>query len=482
MRRHDPLGRQCRRVVVPLVLASLLVTACAGGGDSDGTAQPTPPPATTSVEPDGGDPECPTGALETADGPVQIEIWHTMSATNGQVFEALVADYNARQDAVQVSASFQGGYADAYTKYLNTLRTGGDLPDLLMMNETAQQQLVDSESIVAIGHCVDSDRYDLSDFSPKLVDQYRLGGVLVSMPFQLSNPVLFYDGADLVAAGLDPDAPPRTFSELLDTCRTLVGRSVVEHCIALDVDGSIFEQWLNMAGAALVDNDNGRSARATHAFLDSQAATETYAFLTTLRDGDLIINTGRGTDQAEIGRFLAVGFNQATFTIGSSASLGEIYNQIGNFPGIDVRVGRFPGPNVAGTAIGGGSIYLTTPTSDAQRAAAWDLVKWLNEPDQQITWSTGTGYIPTRASAVEDPRITSLWEERPGFRVAYDQLDGPPPPGGGGPVIGDHLGVREAIEQSLERLYSGTDPADAQAFAQAQANKAIEDYNRRIGG
>ncbi len=481
MNRHGLLGRRCRRVVVLFAFAGLLAIACAGGGDSDGSAQPTPTLAATPADGDG-DPECPTGALETASGPVQIEIWHTMSATNGQVFEALIADYNAQQDAVEVNASFQGGYTDAYTKYVNTLRTGGDLPDLLMMNETAQQQLVDSESIVAIGHCVDSDRYDLSDFSPKLLDQYRLGGELVSMPFQLSNPVLFYDGADLVAAGLDPDAPPRTFSELLDTCRTLVGRSAVESCIALDVDGSIFEQWLNMAGAALVDNDNGRTARATHAYLDSQAATDTYAFLTTLRDEDLLINTGRGTDQAEIGRFLAVGFNQATFTIGSSATLGEIYKQIGSFPGVDVRVGPFPGPSVAGTAIGGGSLYLTTQTSDAERAAAWDLVKWLNEPDQQVTWSAATGYIPTRVSAADDPTITSLWEQRPGFRVAYEQLAGPPPPGGGSPVIGDHLGVREAIEQSLERLYSGTDPAAAQAFAQAEANKAIEDYNRRIGG
>ena len=110
-------------------------------------------------------------------------------------------------------------------------------------------------------------------------------------------------------------------------------------------------------------------------------------------------------------------------------------------------------------------------------------MKWLNEPERQIAWSAATGYIPTRKSAEGDPALEVLWNDRPGFRVAFDQLASAGPiPGGGGPVIGDHLGVREAIVQSFEALHQGATPEDAQAQAYDAANEALADYNRRIGG
>ena len=169
-------------------------------------------------------------------------------------------------------------------------------------------------------------------------------------------------------------------------------------------------------------------------------------------------------------------------TIASSANLGEIYDQLGRFPGVDIRVAPLPGPTGGGVAVGGGSLYLVNEADDDTRAAAWRFMTWLDEPAQQITWSVETGYIPTRVSAIDDPRLRRLWAERPGYRVAFDQLaDAGPIAGGGGPVIGDFLGFREAIEQGLEALYGGAEPATVAVEAQSQATDAIRAYNRRIG-
>ncbi len=501
--------RRFSRLVAMLAALALLVAACgssgnggtAGGDDASG---PTPttqdegePDADEQTDngDDGDDPtpepqepppvevsECPVGALDEADGPVAVEFWHAMSAINEDALVALVDNYNAAQDRVQVTALFQGGYEDSFDKYVNTLRSGGDLPDMIQLNEVGLQQMVDSQSTIPIQACVDADGYDTSDFAGRLVEQYQISGVLVTMPFQLSNPVLYYDGADFVAAGLDPEVAPTTFDDLLDVSRTLIASGVVDKAIALENDAWIIEQWIAKGGAPLVDNDNGRAARATVANLDSPAATAAFEFLATLRDEDLLIDTGRGSDQAVIGKYLALAFDDATLTIGTSANLGEIYNQLSAFPDFDLRVAPLPGPTEGGTAVGGGSLYLVKDTEPEVRAAVWDFMKWLNEPEQQVTWSIATGYIPTRQSAIDAPGIQLLWEERPGFRVAFDQLAAAGPlPGGGGPVIGDHFGVREAIEQGIERLLSGDDVADVLAEVQTQANEAIADYNRRIG-
>ena len=496
-----------RAVLVALVAALVSAAACAGDDDGSGGATATSPvasgpvtstgssagpsasvpaatasagsivPASTAPSSPG---ECPTSALPDDGPPVEITVWHSMAATTGVVIEELIVDYNASQSRVHVTPVFQGGYADTFSKYANTLRTGGDLPTLVQLSEIYMQQMVDSRSTVAVDDCIVASGYDLSDFPGDLLDQYRLDGRLVTMPFQLANLVLFYDGNDFTAAGLDPADPPTTLDELVTTSRALVDAGVVTSGIALEIDAWSFEQWVATAGETLVDRDNGRSGRADHARLDTQAVTDLLTTLQDMHDDGLLYVAGRGGEQAGLARFLAVAQGQAAMTIASSATLGEIYEQIGQVPDVEIRVGPFPGSG-GRTTVGGGSIYLTNATDDAERAAAWDLLAWLNEPEQQVRWSIGTGYVPTRSSAVDDPALLQVWSERPGFRVAWDQLaTDAAVPGGGGPVIGDYEGVRDAIEDGLEALFDGVDVATVQADMQSAADEAIADYNRRI--
>ena len=502
-----PHRRIDRRHVAVVIVAAVAV-ACAGG-DVDDTAPAGPtstPTATepgddrtattvvpgattapqstespgTTLEPESG--ECPVDALADTGEPVPIEIWHAMSATTGVVFEELIADYNVSQDRVLVTPVYQGGYTETFGKYINTLRSGGDLPTIIQLSEISLQQMIDSRSIVSIDDCIAADSYDLTDFPELLLDQYRVDGRLVTMPFQLANPVLFYDGNDFVAAGLDPDDPPVTLDELVETSRALVEAGAVTSGIALQVDAWPFEQWVATAGAALVDHDNGRSGRAERSLLADQAVTDLLTTLAEMNREGLLLSTGRGGEQAGLAQFIAVAQGDAAMTIASSATLGEIYEQIGRVPDVDVRVGPFPVSGEGKTTIGGGSIYLTNDTTDAERSAAWDLIVWLNEPAQQVRWSSGTGYVPTRTSAVADPTLQQLWADQPGFRVAYDQIAAPGElPGGGGPVIGDYAGVRDAIEDGLEALYGGAEVAAVQAEIQDAADQAIADYNGRIG-
>ncbi|MCB0996788.1 MAG: ABC transporter substrate-binding protein [Acidimicrobiales bacterium] len=441
------------------------------GGDPTPTAAPqTPPPA---------DPElCPVAALDAADAPVEIELWHSMSAASGETLTELVDDYNASQDAVRVNLVYQGSYDESLSKYIAALR-GGDLPDLMQTEETAMQLMVDSRSTVPAEACVDAAAYDTSDYLGEVLDQYRIEGVLVTMPFQLSNPVLYYDRAAFAEAGLDPDAPPATFEEVLEASRALVDAGVVRvGGMSLDADAWFVEQWVAKAGQPVVNNDNGRSARATEALLDSDASRAAFDFLAQLAAEGLVMPAGSDG----LAKYVAVGTGDTAMTIGSTASLGTIYDEIGRFPGVEIGVAPLPGPAEGGVTVGGGSLWMMSDSSDPEKAAAWAFQVWLNEPAQQVRWSIGTGYIPSRASAQEDPELLALWDERPGFRVAFEQLENAPtPPGGGSPVIGDYDGVRAAIELAMDEVLRGAPAGEVVAEMQSAADDAIAEYNRRIG-
>ncbi|MGE3328890.1 MAG: ABC transporter substrate-binding protein [Acidimicrobiia bacterium] len=401
-----------------------------------------------------------------------------MSGSNATVLGDLVNTYNGSQSAVKVSLVYQGTYDESLSKYIAALR-GGDLPDLMQTEETAMQLMVDSKSTVPAQACVDASKYDTSDYLGEVLDQYRIGGVLVTMPFQLSNPVLYYNRALFTKAGLDPDKPPATFDELIAVSQKLVDAKVVKKgAMSLDAYPWIVEQWMAMAGSPVVDNDNGRAARATKTLFDSDAGKKAFGVLAEMAGKGLVFPA----TSDELAKYLAVATGDSAMTLGSSSSLGTIYDEIGRFPGVEIGVAKLPGPTGGGITVGGGSLWMAKNSDDGHKAASWDFQTWLNEPAQQITWALGTGYIPTRASVSTDPALSKLWAERPGFKVAFDQLaQAPRAPGGGSPVIGDYAGVRTAIEAAMETVLNGGAADSAVTTLQSDATKAIEVYNRRIG-
>ena len=67
---------------------------------------------------------------------------------------------------------------------------------------------------------------------------------------------------------------------------------------------------------------------------------------------------------------------------------------------LDIGAAPVFGVDAAGKAqIGGNGFFITTTGTDAQKAAAWDFLKWWNEEPQQVQWHV-EGSVP----AVPDRR------------------------------------------------------------------------------
>lgn len=495
-RNEGRAGHWTRRVAVLAVVVAL-AGACGDDGAKAGDVPTTDRPgagtgaSASGVSGSGASPTttaasfdpkvCPTKALDAAKAPVNVTFWHGMTEANEKALVALTDKYNASQTKVKVTLQYQGTYDQTLTKYIAAVR-GGELPTLVQMEETAIQVMVDSKSTVPVAACIATDAYDTADYSKALLGQYSVGGALVTMPFQVSNPVLFYNKAAFRRAGLDPEKPPTTLAELLDVSRKLVAAKATPKAFSLQGQAWYPEQWTSMAGEALVDNDNGRTTRATKAILDGRGMTESFQWIETMQKEGLVKYVGR--DEKLTDALLAVAVEDVAMTISTSAALGSIYQQLPLFPKIDMGVAPLPGPTGSGgVTVGGGSLWIGNKGTDEQKAAAWDYVKFLDSVDSQVAWHVATGYIPTRTSAASRSEVQQLWATRPGFKVAYDQLaKAATPPGGGGPVIGDYVGVRNAIEAAIETIVNGGAAANAQRVANDTATKAIADYNKRIGG
>jgi sn-glycerol 3-phosphate transport system substrate-binding protein len=466
--------RRATTLLGPLVALALLAAAC-GDDDNGGDAAPAPPREEV-VDPA----RCPVDALDEADGPTTITFWHAMTAANETTLQQLTQEYNASQDRVQVNLVFRGTYAETLEAYRQSTR-GQNQPNLVQLEETTIQQVIDSETAIPADACIEAAGYDTGDILPRVLDQYTVEDTLWPVPFNTSNPVLYYNRLAFEAAGLDPDDPPSTLQELTDAAQAITESGAATQGYALEMQAWYLEQLFAKAGEPIVDNDNGRSARATEALIDSEVGQEVFAWVAEMLESGWAMNVGRNPGGQDA--FLAIASENAAMTLGTSAALGSIYDVLTSNPDIASRVelgvSPLPGSDAGGVQVGGAALWLVDTGTDAQKAAAWDYASWLLEAPQQARWHIGTGYIPNSIAAADDADVAALWAERPGFRVAYDQLTTTQGPGG--PVIGDYVSFREAIIQGLERVADGTDPAQALAQADETATRAVQDYNRRVG-
>jgi sn-glycerol 3-phosphate transport system substrate-binding protein len=443
---------------------ALLAAACAGGAEAPSETGPA--------------------------GPVTITLWHSMNAANQDALKALTDRFNSMQNEVKVELVFQGNYPDSLNKFIASLRSG-NLPTIIQMHDVATQLMIDSQEVTPVQDFIDREGYDLSDFEPRLLDYYRVGDRLYSMPFNVSNPVLLYEKNSFREAGLDPEKPPQTLEEVMDYSRKLMKwdsrGNITRSGIALEISPWYFEQMLANAGALYVNNGNGRDGRPTEAVFNGPEGKAIFQWWHDMVAEGLAFNVGRnptGTDH-----LLAVGSGRAAMTIATSASLGSVLAVIeagGGPAGVEFGVAPMPAPQSpdGGMIVGGASLWIIKSRPEAEQEAAWKFIKFLVEPAQQAEWYAGTGYFPIRHLAYEEPAAQEVEAQYPYFRVAPDHLAaGARNRATQGALLGPFPQVREAVATGIEEMIVGTkSPADALDDAASKATQIIRDYNQRVKG
>jgi len=430
--------------------------------------------------------KCPLDALKKSKSkPVEITYWHAMPGASEETLTRLTEKFNSSQDDVQVALVNQTTYADTLNKFRAGLSTG-DLPDLVQIEGTDLQQMIDTQAVLPAQACIKADNYDLSDHLKRVVDYDTFKGTLWPMPFNASNPVLYYNKRAFQAAGLDPNLPPRTLEEVKAAAQKLKDSGAAAQAgFGLKLDPWYFEHWSALGGKTYVNNGNGRKSRASRVTFDNQTGKEIFAFLADMvKSGLAKTNPADGPQQAD--NLLGVGNGNFGMTIDTSANLGTIGQVLrnGEYPNVELGVAPMPAPKgKGGVFVGGAANYISKKSSSEKQAAAWQFAKFLNEPEAQAEWSAGTGYIPIRKSAADLPPVQERWAEVPGFKVAYDQLvGGVSNTATAGPVIGDYEGVRAAVlDAEQQMMFGGMSPSAALKLAKEQANAKIEEYNARVG-
>jgi sn-glycerol 3-phosphate transport system substrate-binding protein len=410
-----------------------------------------------------------------------ITLWHSMGGRNGEALNALVSEFNAAEAGkIKVTAIFQGPYGEALAKLKAAIQSK-QLPDVVQVNEIGSRLVYDLKITVPFGDLAKGAGLDTNDLLKGIAAYYTIDGKLMSLPFNASAPMLYYNKTAFREAGLNPDQPPRTLKELRGAAEKLVvkqGNRTVRYGFVAVIDGWLMEQFYGRDNLEYCNNGNGRSALATEVNWNTPETRDIVAWWGAMMRDGVGLSAGRQNNDG-IGAFTS---GRAAMLIFTSANMRDMMRE----SKFDVGVAPYPSPAAGkdGQVINGGaSIWVLKGSSPAKQAAAAKLLAFLGSPGAQATWSTRTGYIPVNVKAVDLAAFKEAVARNPEFALPSKALSGvASTPASRGCFMGVMPEARQRMNDIIEAVILGNDtPEHALAEGQAAMQGAIKAYNRAIG-
>jgi len=405
------------------------------------------------------------------DEPTVINFWHAMSGSRAEVLQGLVDQFNAENPDINVVAEYTGSYAETLTKAL-TAYSSGEGPHIVQVYEVGTRTMLDSGAIVPVME-VSGGELDQSAFVEPILNYYAIDDELRCMPFNSSTAMLYYNKDMFEAAGLDPEQPPQTFSEVYEMGKQIIDSGAAKSAISFGWPAWILEQMFAMHDQMLANENNGREGLATEVYFNSDFGVQVLTEWQKWAEDGVLFYGGR--EYSANDPFIAGEF---AMLVQSTSSLGGIQNAV------EFELGTAFLPTLDGyertgnNVVGGGCLWTMAGKSDAEYEAVWRFYQFLSQTEQDVSWHKGTGYFPATNAAVEALEAEGWFEENPNFRTAFDQiLAGNDTPASRGALLGDFVTIRDVIGAAIEEaVVNGVDPQEALDTAVEESNLILEDY------
>ena len=350
---------------------------------------------------------------------VDLEFYFPVAVggTAADTIKSLTSEYSKNHPDVNIKAIYAGSYSDASAKAITAAR-GGNAPQISVLLSTDMYTLIDEGLIVPFdSYVTQAEKKNwIGGFYPSFMLNSQADGKTWGIPFQRSTPVMYWNKDAFKAAGLDPEHAPAKWDELVKMGKALTKKdangNVTQWGVRIPSAG--FPYWLFQGlaipnGATLAD-DNGKK---TH--FDTAAVVDAAQFQYDLAHKYGVMAPGS----------IGWGATPKAFLDGRTAIMwtttGNLVNVTKNAP-FDFGVAMLPAKKTRGAPTGGGNFYLFKDSTDAQKRASVDFVKWITAPKQSAQWTIATGYVAPRPETWDLPAMKAYVAKVPGALVARDQL------------------------------------------------------------
>ena len=342
-------------------------------------------------------------AAASLDGPVEINFYNYNLATAGlgsdatrkMMREFMELNPKVKVNGVGVSVSGFTGRVQAdiaARRQVDVVQLGfADLDfAVASLGAKALEDLIPASELAA----------HFEGISPNGLRLGMLNGKTYGLAYTFSTPVLFYNADLFRKAGLDPEAPPKTWAEV-KLASLAIKAKTGKAGLATGILGPSAFDWLFQGvvrsnGGSTISRDRKRMTFA------EPASVEAVMMLRDLNDSGALENldvNGAMERMAagEMGMYLQTSAVQGFIVAGAKDKFELRASTMPRFGDKPTR------PNNSGSAL------IIISSDPVRQRAAWELMKFLTSKRGYTIITSEIGYLPLRTDIVNDPQYLGEW-------------------------------------------------------------------------
>lgn len=416
-----------------------------------------------------------------AQQPIEIQWWHAMTSANNDRVNKLADGFNASQKEYKVVPTFKGSYAETLNATIAAYRAG-NAPHITQVVEVATATMMGAKGAVKPVYQLMADageKFDTSAYLPAIAGFYTTAdGKMLSLPFNSSTSIMFYNKDAFAKAGLDPEKPPRTWPEFIDAAKKIRASGHACGFTAAWVSWTQLEQlsaWHNLPFATKANGFAGFDAELKFNTPFHAKHIETLIEL----QKDKTFDYGGRTTEPE-GKFVS---GECAMIQTSSGFLGNVKANA-KFAWGTAMLPYYPDQAGApqNSIIGGASLWVMNGKKAEEYKGVAKFFSYISQTDVQVDTHTVTGYLPITQAAYQATKASGFYDQNPGRETPILQLNNKAPTDNSkGIRLGGLVQIRDMILEEIESALAGKQSAQAALDKGVQrGNAALRQFEKTV--
>lgn len=401
-------------------------------------------------------------SASVASAQTEIQWWHAMGGNLGDAVNALAEGFNKSQTEYKVNPVYKGSYTETLTAAIAAFRAK-QAPHIVQVFEVGTANMMAAKGAVYPVYQLMADAKE--PFDPKAYIGPVYGyysttdGKLLSMPFNSSTPVLYWNKELLQKAGLNPDVPPKTWPELGEMAKKAVAAGAKCGFTPQWQTWTMIENYGAYHNLPYATKANGFGGIDIELKFNDPARVKFIQMLADWTKDKTFVYGGREGKSTAL--FTA---GDCVFHIASSATASAIDKALGAGK---YGIAMMPySPDVIAkpqnSIIGGATLWVLQGRPAAEYKGVAKFLSYLASTPVQAKWHQETGYVPVTLAAAEVTEKDGFYKKFPGREIAVQELTlNPPTENSKGLRIGNFVQIRDIVDSELESVWSGKKDAKA---------------------
>lgn len=398
--------------------------------------------------------------VTSAQAVVEIQWWHAHGGRLGEKVNAIADGFNKLQSKYKVVPTYKGNYADTMTAGVAAFRSKNP-PHILQVFEVGTASMMAAKGAIKPVYEVMAESglpFDPKAYLSTVTGYYTTTeGKMLSMPFNSSTPVLYYNKDAFKKAGLDPDKPPKTWPEVAEYAKKLVAAGYPSGFSTAWISWIHIENFSAWHNVPVGTKENGFAGLDTEFVLNGPMQVKHIQQLADWQKDKIFVYGGR----RNLGNAKFSAEEVAMYTESSAGYAG--FKKTCKFDFGTTMLPYWPDAEGApqNTIIGGASLWVMAGHPEEEYKGVATFFNYLSSPAVQADWHQFTGYLPITTDAYYLTKGQGFYEKSPAMETALKQMTlNTPTENSKGLRFGSYVQMRSIIYGELEAVFAGKKSAE----------------------